>query len=193
MTRRITAEGLAAGASIALTAPPRRQPAAAVADSASGTRRSSTNGENAASNISAAAAVSEPRRRQRHDRDDHELGQDDCDQDLDEPPAPARRGGPDHRHEGERQEEDRDIDRGRADEQLEPNAERGCRRHERAEEDRKQRDRIGAAGRGEDRAECLAGVLEELRGIRSDRRGHRVRHPVGQREQQSHDGDRDRG
>src|SRR5205814_3201103 len=58
------------------------------------------------------------------DRHDHELGEHDRDQQLDESPGPAAGGWPDHRDEGEREEEDADINGGVADDQLEPEHER---------------------------------------------------------------------
>ena len=131
-------------------------PTLAAATSIIGISRSSANGDQAARTSSAAPAiicsngspllfseadVRDRRGREAEDRDDHELREDDRDEQLDQPPRPAARRGPDHRDERERQEEDADVDRRVADDHLEPEHERADREDDRAEEDAEQRDR----------------------------------------------------
>ncbi len=80
-------------------------------------------------------------RRQAERGDDDELGQDERGQRLHQAPAPVRHGRPDERRQGEREEQHGDVDRGGADEQLEPEHEGRHRDQQRNQQQHEARDR----------------------------------------------------
>ena len=106
------------------------------------------------------AGVGERGAGEAEDGDDHELRQHDRDQEFDESARPAAGGGPDHGDEGEREEEDADVNRGVADDELEPEHERADREDDRAEEDAEEGDAGGLVER------VLVGIPDRLQQVR---------------------------